>query len=375
MNNLLYFNNYLLFRHIDKLSYPRTPHKNWVNLYVSLFRGATPEDWNSRSGAVLNEDPWPRGTTVFDYPREITSSLNFSDTFDTIACELEAKLIQENKKAYLFWSGGIDSTAILTAILKNFKDLSRVVVVITDRTVYEAGYFYHKHVKGQVTECLYSELNIDSEFIQNNLILDGEGGDQTFGSSLISSLIYSKADVLNLPFNSQKDFFLTLWQTAEKPAGYANWIMSNVEAQAAKCPWELTSTYEVLWWWNFDGKWHDVMLRSLPTYGSKLNDQDFKYMCKHTMYRFFAHPLSQQWCIATRAHRAYNSFKELKLPGKEYIYNFDKNPHYFYNKRKLVSSPAAFNYAMNPCIAVDNSFNRYNFSDRVVRQEIKKHLF
>lgn len=377
MNNILYFNNFALFKKLDNRFWPRTNKKFWTSHFLSLFRGANPEDWYPRTNTVLNEDPWPRGVSPYLFPENSHTDLNFSDTFDTIAQELEHKLKSTGKTAYVFWSGGIDSTAILTAIIKNFnkETLGQVVVVLTEKSINEAEYFYYKFVHGKICHLHYKDLVIDSQFVKNALILDGEGGDQTFGSSFISYLTYANIDILNLPFNSQKDFFLNLWQTPEKPPGYANWLMGNIEKSIAASPWQLSTTYEVLWWWNFDGKWNNVMARMLPIYGKNLTPDQVKFMAKNMFFRFFEHNLCQAWSITTRQQRSYKSFREIKLAAKEYIYNFDKNPHYFYNKRKIISSTEAFNYVDSPYIAVDTEFNMYSFADRGFRQEIKKFLF
>jgi len=61
---------------------------------------------------------------------------NFNKKISTIcderALEIQDKLLSSNKELYVMWSGGIDSTAVLVSILKNFKSeaLKRVVVCL-----------------------------------------------------------------------------------------------------------------------------------------------------------------------------------------------------------------------------------------------------
>ena len=57
--------------------------------------------------------------------------LTCQEITDQRAHEVEQRMLNENKKLVVLWSGGIDSTCILAAMLKNFQPASRSQVIQT----------------------------------------------------------------------------------------------------------------------------------------------------------------------------------------------------------------------------------------------------
>ena len=104
----------------------------------------------------INDVGNPFGLTLFDKFRapELTSvpSTTFEQATDITAMRL-AKLIENSDLPIaVHWSGGIDSTVILSAMIKNFNPAlqDRVVVVMNNASYFENPYFFEKCIKNYI---------------------------------------------------------------------------------------------------------------------------------------------------------------------------------------------------------------------------------
>ena len=87
------------------------------------------------------------------------------------------------------------------------------------------------------------------------------------------------------------------------------------------------------------------------------------------VWNVFAELPVQQWSISAGSEEKIGPTKKsFKYAGKRYIYQFDRNEHYFKEKRKEWSLPAA----LSPIIALDNNFQTYSYSHRSIRQTVHK---
>lgn len=117
-----------------------------------------------------------------------TLDLTFEKTFEEITDARSIELLnlcrESNKKLAVFWSGGIDSTVILAAIIKNWpkSDLERVEVFFNQISIIENYYFFKDQIFKNNLTCSYTvdysfQIN-DKNLLDSYIVTDGEPADK-----------------------------------------------------------------------------------------------------------------------------------------------------------------------------------------------------
>ncbi|MEL6276726.1 MAG: hypothetical protein AAFU03_16630, partial [Bacteroidota bacterium] len=108
---------------------------------------------------------------------------SFADICDQTAKSILAEAEATNRKIQLLWSGGIDSTVALAALLKNGEKetlLRRVEVLLSMQSINEYPHFFRQFILHQLP---YRVIHppITKHFAEDKLIVTGEHGDQLYG--------------------------------------------------------------------------------------------------------------------------------------------------------------------------------------------------
>jgi hypothetical protein len=307
----------------------------WANI-GSVLTGAN--DIRPRLGTFTN--PFnAKSDSLFAPPpiREITDS--FGDLMDKRACEILEYSQKTNNKILLSWSGGIDSTAVLVAFLRNCSDTSNLIVYLSPNSIIENPDFYEKFISGRL-ECKHpSTMNISANLLNNNIVINGDPADSIFGpsSGMFSDLIKDNRHTISWKdnVNAIKDR-ITLKSGNVK--GFSDWYVDKVCANI-----EEVGTYEInsiadWWWWNyFNLKWstsvYRPFFRSRESYDESIPRELVE---KYVSLTFFNTDYFQNW--------SYTNLQDLYTPGKHkivartYIHDFDKNDNYFNHKKKSFST-------------------------------------
>lgn len=213
---------------------------------------------------------------------------NFAEAADKAAYQLCAT----GQAITVFWSGGLDSTVALVALIKA-ADPGQLAVTANNYAVAEAPTFYATHIQGKIQEVLLADA-----YSNAGLKVTGELGDQIFGSDLLKKFWSTQY------FEPWKDLV-----ASKAPAA----LMSYFEAVEAACPRPIENLYDMLWWWNFSQKWGHVKYRMLL-------DHEAARLAPHTFQPFFEHPAFQLWALNTPAKvKCPQGYGTYKLAAKEYI--------------------------------------------------------
>lgn len=218
-------------------------------------------------------------------------AVNFHDLMAARAAELVAR----GKPIIVYWSGGIDSTAALVALLKaGVKDVG-LTVRMSRFSPSEFTSFFDAHLRSQdglaiewIGACAH--LSLTREDLQTHTVVTGELGDQLFGS--VCYRYYTPAGTRILPAIDDCDcdhlwidglvpkgtwlLFLEPWEKAfmapfmpgERPStGYlenhrsAEAVVDYLRPLMAKCPFEVRNAFDAWWWINFTCKWQPNVYR------------------------------------------------------------------------------------------------------------------
>ncbi len=270
-----------------------------------------------------------------------------SETFEQIADARAVALWAENQHLKVYWSGGIDSTVALTALMRNAPAdaADRLTVFYTAGSIVEYPAFYQMHIDGklnavEVTQPLkpsdrYWAENIFhsavcehiASQIGDGLVVTGELGDQVFGS----------AGFANDPtrINGDLEEFL---------ADFSD-IRDEIDALSAACPVPVNNIVTLMWWWNFSTKWSEVKYRSLTC----VSDAAHLANARH----FFDTDDFQRWSMSNDDKRIRNTAESYKWPAKDYIYDWTGDSFYRDNKLK----EGSLRVRWGPPLGIDNAGN------------------
>ena len=213
----------------------------------------------------------------------------------------------------VYWSGGVDSTAALIALIKRLGEEAneRLTIWLTENSAREYPLFWRQRQSAFRFIHIYSASNFNQphEHFSSNqspIKITGECGDQLHGSARYY-LQGAEADVQALLVG---------------PHG------EKLIEQAQNAPYRLSHWRDWLWWWNFSLKWVSVCWR-ISSLG-RTNALHHK--------AFFRTEKFQAWAQANPDLRADRPYRQ-KL--KKFIEVYTGDAKYTKNKGKIGSLETA----------------------------------
>lgn len=334
---------------------PSLAQKQWFNLNSVNF---IPSHIQSRVHRL--PAPYPLADTLYPIPTDYSNNTSFGQSLDS-AINKSIKFAK-GKTVYICWSGGIDSTAILVSYLQQVTPslINQTVVLYNESSIQENPYFFYKFLNGIVPVQHIDTFVVTPENYSGLLLIDGEGGNQCTGSTMIHRLVYQRKEAeLTQPWlNVNLDrYFHSLNLSASRD------LIDMLTESVAYSPVEIKTVFDLLWWFNFNFKFDDAILRKVLHYAKNLNAQETKEFYNNNLIRPYADIELQKWALANVPGRT--EFSDLRLHQKLYINQFDKNDLWLYNKREQASTTASYEDSKClPTFAIDDQFQQYSFSNR-----------
>lgn len=254
------------------------------------------------------------------------------------------ELIESNKKIYLLWSGGIDSTMMLTSFILADINPNQLVVVCNNDSIREYPKFYADHIRGKF-EVMASELLMQNIKLTevDAIILSGEQGDCMYGQDF---------GMMGLSMFGE-DY---LWLAPTKENILKLFTAKGITNQAANCwydlyfsslkhsPREINTVYDFYWWTTFNWRWQWAI-------------EKFKLRFKQdqNIHTFFSSSQMQKWSVD---HKQQNISKlsNFKYEFKKLILDYTKDFSYFETKIKHPS--ATIYYSINSYAAMNQKRER-----------------
>lgn len=272
----------------------------------------------------------------------------FSKSWSTIMDDRCKSLHTSNfdKSWLVSWSGGIDSTGIVAAIMRNIpkSDWSNISIACNQMSVREHPRFFINYIQPNFTvvdsaETLFSAANNPSVYV-----IDGEPADQLFaggnGQTLTNcfGLEYMEKDAVD-DADLFIDFVAGHGRIPGNPPGktFAEWFYSRLIDNVQSVDVPINTFHDLLWWSYFNFSWISIKLR-------KLNQGDWAKLDSAQPYldrfiQWFDHDDFQQWAMHNNnsLEKYGESVGEYKKSAKSYIFEFDKDKYYMKYKAKASS--------------------------------------
>jgi hypothetical protein len=271
-----------------------------------------------------------------------------------------------NRKLVVMYSGGIDSTMIMTTILKvaTQKELNeRVLVILNNMSICENPNFYNNHI---IKKCNVDSSNKLGAFLGNDkyVVINGEGGDQLFGSAVNNYFFNASSRGSNYVFSEPThDKIVASFDSWTNDIKATEKIIDLLDKVVAAAPIPITTVYHYFWWINFALKWQSVYART-PAYTHPRFQPTLKL--EDNFFTFFHFPEAQLWAMNNTDKFIKDSWPSYKYIVKDIIYDFNKDEDYRDNKLKIGSLQHVI--ALMPlakCVGINNEFHYDKYPDDI----------
>lgn len=217
-----------------------------------------------------------------------------------------------SKKIYVTWSGGIDSTLVLSELLK-ITPKEQLVILMDKNSIGEYPDFYNKYIKDQLDTRAMSFYTDDPlrNALKDGIVVTGHLMDPVFGANIYQALPESKLKQ-RIP-----DFLKGVDGTSYTK--YMNLINS--------CPRDIVDVKDLFWWMDYALNYQSEQLMWLLEIKEMILDEN--------LIHFGAGEDWNNYAVSTPAEvkwPGYN-FNFYKIAIKEQIYKFTKDE--FYTKEKI----------------------------------------
>ena len=302
----------------------------------------------------------------------ITNLVNnpeFSD-FGTITDRRvqELKIMAEKyEKIHLFYSGGIDSTTILCAMLKNWdpQTLSKLVLVMNQHSIDENPVMHIDYILGKfdtiATEDFYSRKHILTD---DTVYTGGTGANQIFGYDEVPNLDEVFPGKYTKPWKNNIDTIIKYFSIRSGEMGDGMFTFETIKASLEKHRIEMDTVFDFMSWYSFNWAGVEPVYLLSVYFGHLDAGIDKKRWIRENSFSFFSSEDYQYWYLGTIGTdlRSGTTANMYKYAAKKYIYDFNHDKEYFVNKLKVPSVTAElipeYKFA-HKLYAIDTDYNFY----------------
>lgn len=220
-----------------------------------------------------------------------------------------------DKKLAVLWSGGIDSTLVLSELLK-ITTPDKLVVVMNNNSIREYPDFYKKYIENKLEIRQASFYNGDySYLLQDSVLVSGHLMDSSFGPILYPAV---PVDILKQSIPK----FLSNLSSASREL---------YEKLISGCPRPLENVKDLFWWFEYAVNYQNEQISMLLETEDLIIDKNIFYFSCSKDWNDYAvsTPIEDKWC-------GYD-YTQFKMSLKKHLYEFTKDTYYTENKIKVPS--------------------------------------
>jgi hypothetical protein len=311
---------------------------------------------------------------------------SYSDLLDARAIEINNLAKKLKKKIIILWSGGIDSTCLLVAFLKNLnkQDLKNIRIGMNMLSIQENQTFFLNHILNKFDIIEFSNILVSNSLLKNNMLLHGDPGDginypgtwhydhivaqgkhlNKFTDHLEEMAIgaYPDKKILNMPNKRILKFW---YKTIDD--GFGLWYVNKIKDNILDCKVDdyITTVADFWWWHYFNIKWNHytqcALFNMKEDFSEELNPEEIKNYFEYTFYN--SDPFQNwAWTNLKKLVRE-DAHKTLKLEARQYIFDYDKDQNYFDTKRKMPSPSMTNVRARMPYYIFDQNYVGHDSTD------------
>ena len=349
---------------------------DWVDLYDKGFVHNYTSD-NDRTGSIIV----PFKTYVPDdckIPEFISSNITYEEAALARARDIVTISNQTGKKIYLLYSGGIDSSTVLTSFINLLgvtEAAKRLTIMLSNESTIENPWMWERFIRPHFK--IINSKNFDLTSLDVNVIyVNGELNDQLFGATGPFKIGVKLSDKLKTPMEDMivdEEFLhsaldlIGMTKTANE-----KWTASFMKLMES-CPVKDQSFVTLAWWYGFTCKWINVKYRAFMFNNVNTDTCMIPEAIVRNNIAFFDSAEFQLWAMNNKEPKHLGSFESFKYTAKKYVAEL-VGPEYMEKLKKLSFDKVlamkkrtlAFdsnfvlhnNVSLNDIYLADNDFNR-----------------
>lgn len=273
----------------------------------------------------------------------LNTNLTFNEITDRRAAELEHYLDTHDTHAYVCWSGGIDSTCILSAIVKNWapRNFERVTVLMNSCSYFENPVFFNKVIKQNFA---FDDLSVCMDYPWTDTVfVTGEPADPIWLQADVLEFLNRYPGQVDKSLAISKDALLNMLSWRSGSMEHAEWFFEYVTSSANSAGVSIQTPCDFYWWTNFNFYFTGNCLKQ---YISNLNmmkrfnhnSELFQSYIKN-YWPWYSSSEYQLWSYHNNNNgvKIKDTIQSYKHPAKQYIRDIDRNDYYFSFKTKTGS--------------------------------------
>ena len=281
----------------------------------SLFSDAPRGDPVDRTGNL-------HGAYRYQITRPWVDLVPITSSLDQIMASRVASLVNKNQPINLMWSGGIDSTAMVAAFLKNVVHLDQIQLVYTPFSLYENKQFFEfvtKKFPSLKTIDISGQTYMSQTF--PGIIVSGHGGDE-FTASLDKSFFDEHQSALSRPWQE----FWAKKNCSQDLIDFSEWYFSLSGRP-------IQTLLEARWWFYANCKSQYYIYRD----SEFLIDRNRVPQNKMLAFYDFVEFENYVWNDPGLVFSGLNDFKDYKKFLRAYTFDFFQDKDYLDNYVKINS--------------------------------------
>ncbi len=250
----------------------------------------------------------------------IPTNDNFNLSFRDCALKTAEKIYLKHKEynvpIKMHWSGGIDSSAALTAFIEllGMQEAKRCLnIVMSSNGMYENPYMW-KIIRKEGFE-ITNSLLFDDTYTSDYIAVNGEGGDQIHGTDAYRVLIRKYGQhIIKEPWTNEiiKDYFRDRSGLIESEADILSQILID---QVKKSNLDIKTVGDFFWWLNFTCKWSSTFYRLITKSSGFVDRQTIN----NHFFPFYSSQEFQLWSMYMRHEKHKGDWNTYKWKAKEYV--------------------------------------------------------
>lgn len=266
---------------------------------------------------------------IYSIPTTITP-ITFAEATDRRTQEIIAYAKTNDLPIVIMWSGGIDSTVMLAAVIKHFPPdlLERVVVRMNNASYAENPHFFNKFVRNilqYTSEELYDYTN--------SIIIYGDPADSHWSNVwLVAKTLQDPSFYTRSPWDNEVRKEITRLNIN------VDWFLPFIINNARKSNIEIARAGDFYWWLNFNFSYSQLCLKHFGESNQPLTPDNFDLFLRNGICWYTGDDY-QMWSITSQFDdtKFMGHVEDYKMQAKQYIFEVDKNPYYRDNKSKIAS--------------------------------------
>jgi hypothetical protein len=328
--------------------------------YIDIARRINPHRLCNRNDSEWSL-PWKQHAP--DKFKMLPYDPTFNKTYEEVTDERALEIrdgIYEGKKYAVMYSGGMDSTSVVVALLKNLteEELESVVICASIHSLVEYPLFWRKYIQGKF-KVLDSNTYLYDDYINMGYTpITADEGDCIFGTSIGLQLYHNydyyvslqdpavQGNLMKLKYKIAdgevhytlfKDIIARYFALDDSPYGlefgrllyhkyHRNIVTSNVPVY---------TLHDFFWWLIFNVKYLNCSIRGAIYFNRTMPFEK----AVNSIENWFNGSGFQYWSMNNNNNgtKIHNTLATYKIVQRKYIHDFTKDDWYYWYKTKLES--------------------------------------